>query len=84
MKINLGDYCKDTITGFKGVVVCISKWLHGCERITIQPNKMKDGKPIEQQTFDAPQLKVLRKNASLTTSDNGGPRPEPKHKINIR
>lgn len=32
--IQLGDKVKDTITGFTGVAVCISKWLNGCVRWT--------------------------------------------------
>ena len=34
---NLGDEVKDTITGFKGIVVARTEWLNGCARVTVQP-----------------------------------------------
>ena len=46
-KIDLGDVAKDTITGFEGVVVAQSKWLHGCVRMTLQPRELKEGKPLD-------------------------------------
>lgn len=76
-EIDLGDVARDTITGFSGVVVCVSKWLHGCERVTLQPQELKDGKPIEYHSFDRPQLELVRKRAARGTSHTGGPRAEP-------
>lgn len=58
-EINVGDVVRDTVTGFEGIAVAITKWLHGCMRITVQPQKLHDGKPIEPQTFDAPQLVLV-------------------------
>lgn len=75
--INLGDLAQDTITGFKGVVICVSDWLHGCKRLTLQPEELKDGKPMESFTFDLPQLKLIESGKALSTADTGGPRPEP-------
>ena len=44
-RIELGDTAKDSITGFSGVVIATTFWLHGCERLTLQPQKLdKDGK----------------------------------------
>jgi len=77
-KIELGDVARDTITGFTGVVICKSKWLHGCERFTLQPKELKDGKPIESSTFDEPQLELVPAETRFaTTAATGGPRPEP-------
>lgn len=76
-RIELGDVAKDTITGFTGVVIGRMKWLHGCERLTLQPQELKDGKPIEWVTFDEPQLELVRRAAVEGTSRTGGPRPEP-------
>jgi len=60
MKINLGDKVKDTVTGFKGIAIARTIWLHGCARITVQPEGVqKDGKLYETQVFDEPQLIVL-------------------------
>ena len=76
-QINLGDVVKDTITGFTGVVVCRSKWLYGCERLTLQPMTLKDGTPIDRQTFDEPQLELVSEAKVLPSGNSGGPRPEP-------
>lgn len=75
--VSLGDIARDTITGFEGVVICLSQWLHGCKRVTLQPQKLHDGKPVEAQTFDEPQLELIRSSVVQTTAQTGGPRPEP-------
>lgn len=76
-EIRLGDVARDTITGFSGVVVCVAKWLHGCERLTLQPQELRDGKPVDLQTFDRPQLELVTPRVAKGTSNTGGPRPEP-------
>lgn len=58
--INLGDLVKDKITGFEGVVECISEWLNACRRITVRPTILKDGLPIDSHTFDEPQLDIVK------------------------
>jgi hypothetical protein len=76
--INLGDVARDNITGFQGVAIAKTKWLHGCTRLTLQPESTeKDGKPTEQATFDEPQLKLIKRAKHPGTADKGGPRPEP-------
>lgn len=77
MTIKLGDLARDTITGFTGVVVAETKWLHGCMRMTLQPKALHDGKPIDAATFDLPQLELVPAVREKTTSGTGGPRPEP-------
>jgi hypothetical protein len=78
----LGDVARDTITGFKGVVITSCDWLHGCRRLTLQPQGLKDKKPVEAQTFDAPQVQMVKRAVFGTTSDTGGPRPEPQRHHN--
>lgn len=76
--INLGDEAKDTVTGFAGIVVGITEWLHGCRRLIVQPTKLHDGKPIEAISFDEPQLELVRSaRAKVGSRETGGPRPEP-------
>lgn len=84
--IKLGDVARDSVTGFQGVAIAVCEWLHGCQRITIQPQKLgKDGKPIESQTFDTPQLTLVRRAAvAAGTRDTGGPRPEPMRRADPR
>lgn len=80
-KVNLGDECEDTVTGFNGVAVAITQWLNGCVRVTLQPRMAKDGKVPESITFDAPQLKVLKaKKVDQGPRNTGGPIPSPEQK----
>ena len=58
-RIKLGQEVKDTITGFKGIAVCRMVWLHGCERIFVQPKVGKDGKKINSETFDELGLEII-------------------------
>ena len=87
--IELGDRVKDPITGLTGIVVCVTTWLHGCIRIGVQPEEVKDGKLPESIYFDQSQLRVLRKRVHTpfvlgvveapkaeTRRSNGGPQRE--------
>lgn len=76
--INLGDKCKDKITGFKGTCIGRTQWLHGCVRITIQPEALRDGKPIEAHTFDEPQVELIKAAPAKVAALTGGPIPSPK------
>lgn len=59
-KIQLGMEVKDSITGFKGIVVCIANWLHGCRRIGIQSRELdKENKPQESVFFDEGGIRIL-------------------------
>lgn len=76
--IQLGDIAKDSITGFKGTVIAVTQWFHGCKRLVIQPNELgKDGKPIEAHTFDEPQVTLVKAMNHKPIKDPGGPRPDP-------
>lgn len=58
--IGLGDRVRDRISGVKGIVIGYTYWLYGCERVTIQPEEHKDGKPAEGVCVDAAQCEVLK------------------------
>lgn len=74
----LGDLAKDKIIGFTGVVVAETKWLNGCRRVTIQPNKLdKDGNIREPETFDTPQVVVVESAPLDASEPAGGPKPSP-------
>lgn len=60
-KINLGDKCRDKVTGFTGICVSRTDHLHGCTRISITPQELHDGKPIDTHWFDEPQVELLEK-----------------------
>ena len=77
MAIRLGDVAKDSISGFTGTVIAETNWLYGCKRMTLQPDKLHDGKPIESHTFDEPQLVLVSRAGAVKEVKTGGPRPEP-------
>lgn len=78
MKLKLGDEAKDRITGFQGIVICVTEWISGCTRTTLQPLMGKDGKLPEPATFDEPMLELVKASkVKVGLKDTGGPRPEP-------
>lgn len=80
MEIKLGCEAEDSISGYVGVVVCVSEWLNGCKRLTLQAKGLREGKPIEQQVFDIEQLKVVAVTTEFTPADlvaTGGPHDPP-------
>lgn len=80
----LGDVLKDSITGFKGVAICRTEWLNGCLRVTLQPQDLKDGKPIEAQTFDVEQLDLVKRAKPRDVKPHGGDRAEPARRADPR
>ena len=72
-KMNLGDVVKDKITGYKGVVVCRSQWIHGCNTYGVTSQELRDGKPLERQHFDEPQLEVVKDRVVKPQGNTGGP-----------
>lgn len=76
-RIHLGDEVKDTITGFQGIAIGVTEWLHGCRRVTVQPRKLNDGKVADTYTFDEPQLAFVRVAVVGTTDVTVGPIPTP-------
>ena len=80
--IKLGDKVRDNITGFQGIAIARTSWLHGCDRITIQPDKTdKDGKPLDAMTFDEQQVELVKaqpvKVSQHASNAPGGPRRDP-------
>ena len=65
-KIKLGDRVQDTITGFAGIAVAITKYLDKYTQIGIQSEKLKDELPLGIQWFhDTNIVKVDKKNNNL-------------------
>lgn len=75
VKVTLGDTVKDTVSDFEGVAVSKHLYLNGCTRITVQPKyNKKDKKLPESETFDEPQLKILKqKVVPQGSKETGGP-----------
>jgi hypothetical protein len=78
--IVLGRQYRDRITGLTGIAVSESRFLWGCNRVAIQPQDIKDGRPIEQGYFDAHQLvetgpgieAEVKAEAAVVTKNPGG------------
>lgn len=73
--VELGDLVRDKVTGFTGVAIGVTKWIHGCDRISVQPVIPKgatEHKLPEATAFDIMSLEVLEKRKVV--SDNT-PRP---------
>ena len=77
--LNWGQECIDTITGFKGKVVAITKWQNGCIRIGLRAKINESGKYPEAEWFDEADLLPIEK---IAQKGPGGPRENPKQNIN--
>jgi hypothetical protein len=77
LMINLGDKVRDVVTGLTGIAVGKTQYLQGCIRIAVQPQELKDGKPVDASWFDEPQLEVIEAGAIKLKSEKsekpGGP-----------
>lgn len=62
-KFNLGDKVKDRVTQFEGVIITRDEWFGGNTRFDVQPQKLKDEKPIESYAFDQGQLELVSEKA---------------------
>jgi hypothetical protein len=89
-KYDLGAHLKDRVTGFDGVVIARSEFVHNCNRYMLQPRGLdKDGKPKGAEHFDEDQLELVTKkaNAYIARADapsfapsHGGPAPAPQRR----
>ena len=72
--IEMYDEVKDTISGFKGIVVAKIIYATGCIRYEVKPRGIKDGKSIEAEWIDESILVITKKAKSETIEkDPGGP-----------
>ena len=77
MKIKLGQKVKDKITGYEGIVVVKTDWIHGCTRFGVKSQSLKDGKPIDMEWFDEPDLEVVKDVKKTKVKPRHGPRSDP-------
>jgi len=73
--IGLGDYVRDRVTGFKGIVTGITYFLNGCVRVAVQGEKLNAGVPTEVQWIDDVQLTAVTKSKLTVRPEVGGDRP---------
>ena len=59
--INLGDEVRDSVSGFTGIAVARTTWLHGCSRMGVDARAVHDGKPIDTFWFDESRLVLVQR-----------------------
>lgn len=72
-KFNLGDEVRERITGYAGVVLARTHWLHNCNTYGVKSHELKDGKPIDAIWFDEPSLELLEAKTMTPKRTTGGP-----------
>ena len=81
MSIVLGSKVGDSLTGFSGVATGRTEWMYGCARVSIEPEELKDGKPIEPQWFDEQRIEVIEEGKPAVSKESsatsGGPKSDP-------
>jgi len=85
-EIRLGDYVKDIITGFRGVVVAKALWLTGCNRLGLIPTETKDGTIPDPVWIDEELVEVIERERFSVDEIRGSSGPccddsRPKMKI---
>ena len=61
--IKLGQKVRDNVTGLEGIAYGRTTYLHGCDRITIQPCVDKEGKVPPAWECDEPQVEAVGPSA---------------------
>lgn len=55
----LGENARDTLTGFRGIVIGRTEYLHGCRQVLIQPRGLQEnGQPEKAKWIDEPQVEL--------------------------
>jgi hypothetical protein len=54
-----GDKVKDRISGLVGIVGTRADHLFGCNRYWVEPQELKDGKPVEGRWFDEDAIEIV-------------------------
>lgn len=70
--VKLGDEVIDKVSGFVGVAIADTKYLQGCNKITVQPVVKEDGSLPDSQAFDKPQLRIVKKKKVKKGDDGPG------------
>jgi hypothetical protein len=79
-KFELGQKCKDEITGFQGVITARIEYLNGCIRYAVQSNKRTaEGKIIEDYIDEEQLISMEPKKKTNKINRPGGPHIAPKY-----
>lgn len=64
--INLGDFAREKVTGFEGIVAIISYEMDGTVLLALQPRDLVDGKPAEMHEFDIERIEMVEAAVART------------------
>lgn len=70
----MGKSYEDSVTGFIGKAIAVTKWQFGCIRIALRPAVNKDGEMKEEEWFDEESLS----NVAIKNKIHGGPSNRPR------
>lgn len=84
MTIELGKKYRDRVTGFEGIATARHEYLNGCLRITLTATTLKEGAPLEPQTFDIEQVDFVDAGIHTVKRDTGGPADPPRPRYEPR
>jgi len=69
-EVALGDYVKDDVTGFSGVVTAKQTYLHSSAKFLVQPKTLQDaGGTQSAEWFDSGRLSIRARDAEYNRAD---------------
>ena len=68
-KFDVGETVKDKVTGIKGIIVCSTIYLTGCNRYAIQQKGKADEKPKNWVYIDEPSLKRVKNTKKIVIEE---------------
>jgi hypothetical protein len=74
----MNDVLKDTVSGFRGQVLAISRYSTGCTHYGLAPLKVKDGLVQDYQWFDESRVILVKAAIKKTKIPTGGPDKNPR------
>lgn len=72
-KYELGDTLRETVTGFKGVVMVRAEYSTGCIHYGLQSSKLKDGVMQDWYWLDASRLELVKSRKVKFNVDKNKP-----------
>jgi len=77
-RIKLGMKVRDVVTGYEGIATSRTIYMRGCDRFSVSPPVGADGKLLEQEAFDEPDLEIVDDGIYVKPEPKpGGPRFTP-------
>ena len=73
---NLGEFARDKVTGFEGIITAYAKHLYGCDSYFLTPRVTKDMKREDSGWFDVGRIAIIKGKGinpkTVKAEKNGG------------